>query len=124
MAEEFKILADENIANAVVEQLIKNGIVAERVQKVLPEGTTDPDLLEYCYQHGYTLVTLDRGMDGHAANRINSGKEHAGVFIGANLQGPQNIGTIVNFIVLYDEAIKGAAASVEDDVYNKIIYIR
>jgi len=124
MVKELKILADENIANAVVEQLVKNGIEAERVQNVLPESTHDLDVLEYCYQHGFALVTHDKDIRRHIKARTNEGKGHAGIFIaGTHLQGTKGIGAIVNFIVFYKDAINEGAATIEDDVYNKIMDI-
>jgi predicted nuclease of predicted toxin-antitoxin system len=59
MAEDLKILADENIAEAVVQQLVSKGVDATRLIDVLAEGTPDLDVLDYCYQNGFTLVTLD-----------------------------------------------------------------
>lgn len=104
MAEEFRILADENVAKAVVGQLVKNGIIAERVQNVLPESTPDPDVLEYCYQHGYALVTHDERITGHIKIRQDAGQEYCGVFIaGDHLQGTKGIGRIVTYLTELQE---------------------
>jgi hypothetical protein len=63
-------------------------------------------------------------MRGHVANRFSAGKDHAGVFLGnRNLQGTNGIGTIVNLIVFYNDAINEGAATVENDVYNQVIDI-
>lgn len=120
---EFKVMTDEHVANAVSEQLIQKNVEAIRLIDVLDSSTPDPEVLEYCHEHGYALITLDRGMDGHAKARVNAGSEHAGIFIAAKVQGTAHIGIIVNFITLYNEAIKESAASVENDVYNKVIYV-
>lgn len=120
---EFKVMTDENMANAVAEQLVKKGVNAIRLLDVLPHGTLDPELLEYCHQHGYALVTLDERIKGHIQDRHTEGKEHAGVFIGANLSDTQKIGVVVNFIVFINDSINIGAATTENDVYNQVIYI-
>jgi uncharacterized protein DUF5615 len=120
----FLIMTDENVANAVSEQLVKKGVDSIRLIDVLPESTPDPEVLEYCHVHDYALVTLDRGMEGHITERINANMEHAGVFIGTGPQDGSQVGIIVNFIKEYDDLIKGGAASVEDDVYNQVIHIK
>lgn len=120
----FMVMTDEHLANAISQQLMEKGIQAVRLIDHLPTGTSDPEVLEYCHQHGYTLITLDEPMRGHIQTRIQQGLEHAGVFIGTkDLQGSKGIGVIVNFTVFYNEAIVAGAATVADDVYNQIIPI-
>jgi hypothetical protein len=34
------------------------------------------------------------------------------------------VGRIVEFVADYDELIKGGAATLQDDVYNQVIYIK
>ena len=120
----FVVMADEHLANAVVEQLNQKGVYAVRLIDYLQAGTPDPEVLEFCFQHSYALITLDKRMRGHIQARANDGLEHAGVFIGTeDLQGTKGIGIIVNFIVFYHEAIMIGAATVANDVYNKVIPI-
>lgn len=120
----FMVMADEHLANAIVQQLNQKGVQAVRLIDHLPTGTPDPEVLEYCHQHGYALITLDEPMRGHIQDRLDQDLEHAGVFMGTNkLQGTQGIGTIVNFIVFFSEAIATGAATVANDVYNEIIQI-
>lgn len=120
----FMVMTDEHLANAIVQQLMAKGVNAVRLIDHLPVGTPDPDVLAYCHQHGYSLITLDKRMMGHLTARIAKGLEHGGVFIGTqDLQGSKGIGVIVNFIVFYHESIVAGAATVEDDVYNRIITI-
>ncbi len=120
----FKVMADEHVANALVQQLNEKGVHAVRLIDHLPTGTPDPEVLAYCHQQRYALITLDEPMRGHIQDRLDKGLEHAGVFIGTNkLQGTKGIGKIVNLIVFYHEAIATGAATVTDDVYNKVIPI-
>src|SRR5690349_12212626 len=108
----FLSLVDENMSNAVAEQLQRRGVDTIRVIDVLPTGTKDDRLQEYAYQHGYTLLTHDENIRSHIDNRPSEGKEHCGVFIAPNaLQGPKGIGRIVEYVTEYDELIKAGAAT-------------
>lgn len=124
MAEkQLAILTDENISQAIYEQLIAKGVKAERVINVLPEGTSDPELLEWAHTRKYALLTHDQAIRKHIKARQEAGKEHAGVFIiSRHLQG--TVGPIVTYLVELNEYIEGGAASVEEDVYNIINPIR
>ena len=120
----FKLLADENIAAAVIDQLLEKGVEIGRMSDVLPEGAPDPDVLAYAHENGYALLTHDEHITRHIATRHREGKGHAGVFIaGHHLQGRRGIGTIVTFLLDYHELIAGDAGTVPDDVYNQSIYI-
>ncbi|MEM9954086.1 MAG: DUF5615 family PIN-like protein [Chloroflexota bacterium] len=122
--DKLKIMTDEHISKVISQQLIQKGVDTVRLIDMLPAGTPDPDVLEYCYQHGTTLLTLDEHMRKHITARQNEGKDHAGVFMGGHhLQGNIGIGTIVNFVVFYREAINIGAATLDDDVYNTVTTI-
>ena len=120
----FKLLADENIAVAVIDQLIGRDIDITRVRHVMSEGTPDPELLEYAHENGYALLTHDQKITRHIAARHREGKGHAGVFIaGKHLQGEHGIGTIVKSILEYHALIVAGAGTVQDDVDNHVNYI-
>ncbi len=120
----FKLLADENIPVAVIDQLISRDIDITRVRHVMPEGTPDPDLLEYAHENGYALLTHDQKIIRHIAARHREGKGHAGVFIaGRHLQGEHGIGTIVTSILEYHALLAAGAGTVQDDVDNHVKYI-
>ena len=120
----FKLLADENIAVAVIDQLSRRDIDITRVRHVMPEGTPDPDLLEYAHENGYVLLTHDLKITRHIAARHREGKGHAGVFIaGKHLQGERGIGTIVTAILEYHALLVAAAWTVQDNVANHVKYI-
>lgn len=120
---QFKILADEHISNAIVEQLRKKGLTVERVIDVLEAGTPDPELLEYAYENNYTLLTQDEHIRKHINQRYSENKAHCGVFIAPKSQGSSGYGRIIAFVADYHELIEGGAATLEEDVYNRIEYI-
>ena len=120
----FKLLADENIAAAVIDQLISRDVDITRVRHVMPEGTPDPDLLDYAHENGYALLTHDQKITRHIVARHREGKGHAGVFIaGRHLQGAHGIGTIVTSILEYHALLAAGAGTVQDDVDNRVNYI-
>lgn len=121
---QFVILTDENIANEVALQLQAKDKNAVRLIDELPAGTPDSDVLEYCHQRGYTLLTHDESITKHIKERIEAGKEYAGVLIAPNhLQGVKGIGRIVKAIETLDTNIKEGTESIIDNVYNQIRYI-
>ena len=120
----FKLLADENIPVAVIDQLISRDIDITRVRHVMPEGTPDPELLEYARENGYALLTHDQKITRYIAARHGEGKGHAGVFIaGRHLEVEHGIGTIVTSILEYHALIEAGAGTVQDDVDNHVKYI-
>jgi uncharacterized protein DUF5615 len=119
MSEVFKILTDEHIANTIVEQLRKKGLTVERVIDVLETGTPDPQILEYAFQNGYSLLTQDEHITQHVKVRHNQNKDHCGVFIAPKSQ----YGTIITFIAAYHQLLEGDDEALQKEVYNQIIYI-
>jgi hypothetical protein len=121
----FKILADVHIPAAVVEQLRKRGVTVETVPDLLGQDTPDPDILEYAYEKGYTVLTHDKKMQKHVNDRVAAGQEYCGVIIGGDhLQGVNGIGKIVEEVAFLHEAIEGNAATLQDEVYNQIRWLR
>jgi hypothetical protein len=120
----FMIITDEQIAMAVVIQLRKQGVFVERVEDTVGKGTPDPEILEYAFAKGYTLLTHDERIVGHVTDRLDAGNNHAGVFIAPNhLRGSKGIGSLVAEMAFWHEAITSGAATLQDDVYNQIKYI-
>ncbi|MEL6407650.1 MAG: hypothetical protein AAFR81_24970 [Chloroflexota bacterium] len=102
----------------------KNGVEVIRVTEILPEGTPDPDVLETAYQDGYALLTHDERITKHIADRVNAGKDYAGVFIAVHhLQGMKGVGKIVTELTQFDAEIKAGTKTIADNVYNQLIYI-
>ncbi len=120
----FKLLAYENTAAAVTDQLAGKGVETRRVSDVLSEDAPNPDILAYAHDNEYALLTHDEQITAHIATRHRNGLAHAGVFIaGHHLQGRHGIGTIVTFIMEYHELIVAGTGNVPDDIFNQIIYL-
>lgn len=121
---QLRILTDEHIAKAIVQQLRNKGVDVDRVEDTVGKGTLDPAILEYAYDNGCTFLTHDEAIVGHTTNRLNSGKNHNGVFIAPNhLRGTKGIGPIVKYVTEWHEMIVGGAATLQGDVYNQVNYV-
>lgn len=125
LQENLRILTDENVSKTVTDQLRAKGVDANRLIDHMPEGTPDPDVLEFAHENGFALLTHDESITKHITDRVNEGKDYTGVIIAPNhLQGPKGIGKIVTKIVELDTEIKQGSKTVEDTVYNQLKYIQ
>ena len=114
----FKLLADENIAAAVIGLLVGQDVEIKRVSHVLPDGAPDPDVLAYAHENGYALLTHDEQITRYIiATRHNEGVGPAGVLIaGHHLQGQRGIDTIMTVILEYRALIAASVGAVQADV--------
>jgi len=67
-----------------------------------PKGTSDPEILCWCEEHEFILVTNNRRtMPGHLAEHLASGRHIPGIFlIGENM----GMGAIIDELLLIAEA--------------------
>jgi Domain of unknown function (DUF5615) len=121
----LKILTDVNIPHAVFEQLCLCGVDSEKLIDVLLEHSKAPDILQFAYDNGYTIVTRDKRIWSQVNSRIANGKQHLGVFIvPESLQGPDGIGRIVEALALWHEAITVGSANLQNEIYNQVRWIK
>lgn len=59
LQENLRILTDENVSKTVTDQLRAKGVDANRLIDHIPEGTPDPDVLEFAHENGFALLTHD-----------------------------------------------------------------
>jgi len=80
-----------------------------------PRGTLDPEILLWCEEYGFVVVTNNRAsMPGHLRDHINEGRHVPGIFIlGKNLSFGQNL----------EELIFLAEASFDDEYRDQIIHL-
>jgi hypothetical protein len=78
-------------------------------------GTLDPEILYWCEEHGFVLVTNNRkSMPVHLADHIAEGRHVPGILIlGSKLSIGQNL----------DELILIAEASFEDEYQDQIVHL-
>ncbi|NEO19991.1 MAG: hypothetical protein F6J98_05345 [Moorea sp. SIO4G2] len=112
-------LLDENVNPAYKIQLTRNSpdlvmwIVGE--PNTPARGTLDPQILKWCDEYGFVLVTNNRkSMPTHLADYIAEGNHIPGIFIlNTKLSMGENI----------DELVFLAEASFENEYQDQIIYL-
>lgn len=115
----LKYLIDENVNPLYPNQIRQRepGIVIQVVgePETPPKGTLDPEILYWCEDNKFVLVTNNRtSMPVHLADRIALDRHIPGIFIlNPNLSIGENI----------EELILVALASEEDEYQDRIIYL-
>ena len=80
-----------------------------------PRGTLDSDILRWCEENGFTLVTNNRkSMPRHLADHLAEGCHLPGIFT-INLDAPMG--------VVLEDLILIAGASQEDEYLDRIVYV-
>lgn len=79
----LKLASDADVHGSVVDQLTKApGSDLVRVQTALPEGTLDPDVLEWAAAEGRVLLSNDRKtMIAYARQRVQTGQPMPGLIV-------------------------------------------
>jgi predicted nuclease of predicted toxin-antitoxin system len=118
----IRFFTDAHIPRTIVTQLQQKGVDILRCEDAGMKYAKDESLLEYATQEGRTLVTCDEDFFRLVVQWREAGKNHAGiVYIVSEKQGI--IGVIVKELLFLHQAIEGGAASLQEDVYNQVLYI-
>lgn len=102
----LRLASDADLHGAIVRGLRRHeaGIDLVRVQDALPEGTSDPDVLNWAAGEDRVLVTSDyKTMIGFAREHVAAGKSMPGV-VAVDLR-KQSIGAAIEGILLIAETI-------------------
>ena len=97
----FKYLMDENVDIAYASQMRRQrpDLVIRAIGEpgIPPKQTPDPDILIWCEEHEFILVTNNRkSMPGHLADHIAEGRHIPGIFIlDPNCRIGQNINELI-----------------------------
>ena len=114
-----RFLIDENISPRYRTQLLYHEpsltVLAIGDEGVPPKGTPDPEILEWCEHHQFSLITNNReSMPQHLSDHLSAGHHVPGIFT-INLEVP--MGKIIDQLLLI------AGASDEDEYIDRITYI-
>jgi Domain of unknown function (DUF5615) len=78
----LKLASDADVHGPTVDSIQEKGIDLVQVVDALPEGTDDPDLLEWAAAEGRIMLTNDRStMIGFANQRIANGNPMPGLVV-------------------------------------------
>ncbi|OUL35264.1 DUF5615 family PIN-like protein [Nostoc sp. 106C] len=115
----LKYLLDENVAPLYQVQLRRQKpdlivwVVGEPATP--PKSTLDPEILCWCEEHNFILVTNNRkSMPVHLAEHIAQGQNMPGIFI---LNDKLTIGQNINELIIIAEA------SFDDKYQNQIVHL-
>lgn len=121
-------MLDEQINPRIAEALRRNGVTAISIHELglSNQGYQDTALLELAVQREETLVTLDDDFLLHHDNWMAAGQNHFGIVWGSTdkYQKSGAIGIIVRFCTELDVLIEGGAGTLQDDIYNRVHYLK
>jgi predicted nuclease of predicted toxin-antitoxin system len=121
-------LVDEQINPRVAEALRRNGVTATSIHDLglANQKFEDTSVLELAVQRQETLLTLDDDFLVHNEQWLKEGRTHFGIVWGqtAKYQHKGAIGIIVRYCTELDALIEGGAGTLEEDIYNKIHYLK
>lgn len=115
----LKYLMDENVDPVYPTQLRQQKpdlvVCAVGDPGIPPKGTKDPEILLWCEEHDFLLVTNNRkSMPVHLTDHIAQGRQVPGIFIlNPNLSIGRNLG----------ELILIAEGSFDDEYQNQIVHL-
>ncbi|MDQ7025261.1 MAG: DUF5615 family PIN-like protein [Anaerolineae bacterium] len=120
----LKFFTDTHIPKQVTTQLRNRQVNVIRCQDVGLEDADDDVLLAYAIDNGCAMLSLDDDFTKLHLHYSQSGNSHKGIFYGAMKQFQGQIGAIVTFCAMYTELIESGVGTLEDDIHNKLIYLR
>ena len=114
-----RYLIDENISPQYRTQLLYHEpsltVLAVGDEGAPPKSTPDPEILEWCEQNQFSLITNNRdSMPQHLDDHLSAGNHVPGIF---------TINRKVSMGLIIDQLILIAGASDEDEYINRITYI-
>lgn len=101
----LRLASDADVHGDIVRGLRRNSPAIDlvRTQDFLPEGTPDPQVLEWCASENRVLVTNDRNtMVGFARERAAASNLTPGLIV---TTGQQSIGSAISDILLITECM-------------------
>ncbi len=115
----IRYLMDENVAPVYQIQLFRQEpdliVLAVGDEGTPPKGTLDPEILIWCEDRGFILVTNNRtSMPPHLTDHINQGRHVPGIFI---LNPNMGIGETIEELILI------AGMSDDDEYQDTIKYL-
>lgn len=114
-----RFLIDENISPEYRTQLLRHEpsltVLAVGDEGAPPKSTPDPEILVWCEQHQFSLITNNRdSMPQHLSDHLSAGNHVPGIF---------TINRKVSMGLIIDELLLIAGASNEDEHIDRITYI-
>ena len=115
----WRFLIDENLSPAYQTQLLRHEpslkVLSVGDEGVPPKSTKDPDILVWCEQNDFILITNNRdSMPQHLSGHLAAGHHVPGIF---------TIKRRVPMGLIIEELLTIVGASDEDEYVDRITYI-
>lgn len=115
----WQFLIDENLSPAYQTQLLRHEpslkVLAVGAEGSPPKSTSDPEILVWCEQNDFILITNNRkSMPQHLSDHLDEGNHVPGIFT-INLE--ESMGKIIQELLLI------VGASEKEEYTDKIKYI-
>jgi predicted nuclease of predicted toxin-antitoxin system len=117
-----KFYTDKHIAKQIAVQARNAGVDIIRCEDVGLGDAEDFEHLEFATAEGRTVISADEDFPILHAQWQAAGKKHAGIIYIQPARKDQ-IGKIVDLIRFLHSAVESGAATLDEDVYNRIIYL-
>lgn len=118
----LRFYTDSHVPKQVAIQLRERGIDIIRCQEIGYADATDYEHLEKATSEFRMVITGDSDFPRLNSQWNEVGRFHAGIlYFQPNQQG--DTGAIVNSATFLSQAVEIGAATLEDDVYNRIVYV-
>ena len=118
----IRFYIDSHIVKSLATQLRLNNVDVVRCQDLGFEDESDLFHFEYAAQEKRTIVTSDEDFLNLASQWRANGQFHAGV-VYISHEHKDNVGILVNELLFLDKAIQLGAATLENDIYNQVMFI-
>lgn len=121
----IKYLIDEHLSPEIAIQGRNKSIDVVHVNEVELNDTADSIIWQYCLDNGYCMVSADVLFRAYVEKMIAENKDCEGFFaVERHLRYKSGIGTILESLVFYHEALRHGAADYEIDIRNHILWIK
>jgi len=115
---------DSHIAKAVMIQLKRRGLDVIHCDDVGRSEAKDFEHLEFATQEGRVMVSQDRDFNWLDKIWRRENRVHAGIMLlPTGLLGGALIRYAIRELTFYDEMVAGGAATIEDDIYNQLLWL-
>jgi len=115
----IRLLLDEHIPASYQSQIIRHSVDAEvwRIgdEGAPPRGAPDPELLNWCSENGFMLVTNNRkSMPAHLRDHLAEGRHIRGIL---TIDSAGALGPTIDSLLIY------ASASTEEELCDRITFV-
>jgi uncharacterized protein DUF5615 len=120
----IKYLLDAHLSPDIAKQGQQRGLDIVHVNEVGMKDALDPEIWKYCQNDWRCIVSVDARFRKRAEDAIADDTDIPGFFaVPDHLKQRNSIGSVLEILTYYHEALENDAADYETDVKNRIIWV-